>query len=66
MDDFDFGDPQNLIRDTCPTCRTEQIVCLADSGNHGNIIAMCSACDEQWDWTPVDHQAILAEAQRGF
>lgn len=60
---FDEKPTENVY---CPGCKTNATVYLADSTNYGNIIALCDLADHEFDYTPVNHKGILAEARRGF
>ncbi|QYN41014.1 hypothetical protein K1T35_47590 (plasmid) [Pseudonocardia sp. DSM 110487] len=59
-EDFD------TITARCPECQNVTEHERTESLNFGNQIARCTACDCEWNVTPVDEKAILAEAQRGW
>lgn len=65
MDGFDFS-PENCVRHYCPDCKEVRDVALADSVNWGNVIGMCTDCESEFDYTPIDHKGLLREARRGF
>lgn len=66
----DEADDWTEIPGECRTkCGATRIL-VQESGNFGNMVALCEAagggCGAQWDYTPIDHAGILAEARRGF